>query len=163
MSLPTPFELLPSWSDSWGLWNSRALAAQAWLENERCLKARLALAPNAAAQTIPLSGQIDYNVRLVPGSVVFGFVLPLSAAGSEDIRIQVTDVALNHQWFQEPLSLASLGVTGVRECWFERSILLPCPHPVVGDGLFRVELWGPVGSSAFIIFHVAEVSQCPRW
>lgn len=162
MSLPNPFELLPSWSDAFGQWNSRALAAVAFLENEKCLKARFALGPNAAAQTIGASGSVDYNVRLVPGSVVYGFVLPLSAASSS-VRIQVTDLALNHAWFQEPLALSSLGVSGVREGWFERWILLPCPHPVVGDGLFRVELWGDEGESAFIIFGVAEVSACPRW
>lgn len=159
---PNPFETLPSWSDTWGSWNSRALAALDWLERVSCLKCRYALAPSLEFQAIPAAGYLSYNLRLVPGSVVWGFALPDNGADLDTVSLQITDLSLGHQFFQEPLMLSSLTPLGRRQGWFEAFNLLPVPHPVTGDGLIRVEFWGPVGETVFLIFGVAEVAACDR-
>lgn len=160
--VPNPFEVLPSWSETWGSWNGRCMAALDWLERVACLKGRYAVAPSREFQEIPASGQISYNLRLIPGSVIWGFAFPNGGGAMTDVSLQITDLQLGHQFFQEPVSLSSLTPAGRREGWFESFVLFPCPHPVVGDGLFRVELWGPVGDIAFVVLGVAEVSQCDR-
>jgi len=157
-----PFEVLPLWSEHWGSWNARALAALDWLERVACLKGRYAVSPGREFQVIPQSGYSSANLRLVPGSVVWGMAFPSNGGGLSNVAFQLTDLQLGHQFFQEPLSLSSLTPTGRTEGWFESFVLFPCPHPVVGDGLFRVEFWGPAGTAAFVVLGVAEVGSCDR-
>jgi hypothetical protein len=159
---PNPFELLPSWSEAWGLWNARCMAALAWLERSACLKGRYAVSPAREYQVIPASGYLSANVRLVPGSVVWGIAFPDNGGALTDVGFQLTDLQMGHQFFQEPLSVSSLTPLGRREGWFESFVLFPCPHPVVGDGLFRVEFWGPSGTRVFVVLGVAEVATCNR-
>lgn len=162
MNRPNSFEILPSWSESWGLWNARCMAALAWLERVACLKGRYAVVPGREFQTIPQSGYLSSNLRLAPGSVVWGMCLPNNGGSLSNVAMQLTDLQLGHQFFQEPLSVSSLTPTGRREGWFESFVLFPCPHPVVGDGLFRVEFWGPAGQTVFLLLGVAETAACDR-
>jgi hypothetical protein len=39
--------------------------------------------------------------------------------------------------------------------------LLPCPWPVVGEGLFTLEAWGTPGANFVMVLKVAEVTDCP--
>lgn len=154
---PIPLVLDPSWSDSWGQWSGRAAAGLAWLEQESCLYGRFALAPEFAKQVIGDDGYLAFNLRLVPGSVIYGFY----SSGQTDVQVMVRDLALGHNFFQEPIPLSSLHsdwTTGR----FPSCFLLSTPHPVVGDAMFRCEFYGTPGQRVYLIFGVGEVQACPK-
>jgi len=71
-------------------------------------------------------------------------------------------VALGHRFFQEPVNPFYLWTpdsasdTGRYPSWF----LLPTPHPVVGEGLFTLDIWGPAAALYWVLLGVAEVSDC---
>lgn len=159
---PSALELQPAWSESFGMWSGRANAVLGWLESQPCLKGRFAAAPSQDAETLGASGYINYNLRIPPGSVVWGFAMPDGAEFLTATQMQVTDIALGHQWFQEPIDVASLRPLHIREAWFPAIVLLPVPHPITGDGLILVEFWGPEGSTVFTLLAIAEVAACPK-
>jgi hypothetical protein len=76
-------------------------------------------------------------------------------------------VNLGHKIFQEPVreQLLTVQQTGLGSTVvigdFPSYILLPCPHPVVGDGLFMFEAWDTIGNRVQVILGVAEVYECP--
>lgn len=144
-----------SWVDYWGVWNSFVEPIFAPIEQSLCHAPRLALAPSTMNQTVPSGGKIQFNFFLVPGSLIWGFwLLP-------GFAIQVTDISLGHQFCQEPCSTDLLATVGAQFGRFLSCTLLPCPHPVVGDGLFQLEVWGAPGSTFYMAFGVAEVTKCP--
>lgn len=156
-----PLALASSWSDQWGVWSPRAAAASMWLEDEPCLYFRLGLAPETAKQVIPASGYLDYNLRLVPGSVVYKLWTP----NVSSVQCQISDIALGHDLFQEPVELNSL-YTDFRTGRFSSGFLLPMPHPIVddgsGSGMLRVQFWGAAGTRVFVCFGGGEVASCPK-
>ena len=148
----------PAWSEQWGQWSARAAAGVAWMEQEPCLFGRYAVAPQyGPMQLIPSDGYLAFNLRLVPGSVIWG----LWSSGQSDVQVMIRDLSLGHDFFQEPVTLASLRSdfsTG-REPSFT---MLPCPHPVVGDAMLRFEFWGPADSRVWVYLGGGEVQACPK-
>jgi hypothetical protein len=157
MSLTTP-TLDSAWVDYYGDWESSIEPLFAPLEDSGCHAPRLALVPDIASQLVPLSGKITYNFHLVPGSFIKGFWLTPGLTGS----LQITDVNLGHKFFQEPadVTLMNAAASAVEGARFQSGVTIPTPHPVVGDGLFTLEFWGTVASRFYIIFEIAEVSDC---
>jgi len=151
--------LTGSWRDYWGIWNALVEPLIAPLELSVCHAARFAILPQLQQQTFPASGKTEYNFHLVPGSIIWG----LFADGDDSVSIQITDLAFGHQFFQEPLSADQISSTPP---WAARGylpsfMLLPAPHPVVGDGLFSYEAWGTPGATFVMALGVAEVTNCP--
>ncbi len=144
------------WRDYWGMWNAYNEPQFAPLERSPCHAVRLALAPDIQSQVIGASGAINYNFYLVPGSLIWGFwVTPVSG-----VSMQLTDISLAHEFFQGPVKTSFLQ-TPDADTRFPSYFMLPTPHPVVGDGLFSLEMWGPVGTRVYLILGVAEVTTCP--
>lgn len=144
-----------SWVDYYGVWNTFVEPQFSPLEKSYCHAPRLALVPSTENQVVPPLGKIQYNFFLVPGSVIWGFwILP-------DFSVQLTDISLGHQFFQEPCGSELLATTGAQFGRFPSYTLLPTPHPVVGDGLFMLEAWGAPGSAFYMVLGVAEVTKCP--
>ena len=144
-----------SWVDYWGDWSSFVEPLFAPLEQSRCHAARLAVVPSAENQYVPSGGKIQFNFYLPAGSIIWGFwIVP-------GFSVQLTDLALGHSIFQEPVSTSFLQTVGAQFGRFPSFTLLPCPHPVVGDGLFQLEAWGTVGAQFYVILGVAEVTKCP--
>jgi hypothetical protein len=157
MSL-NPLSLDPSWRDYYGSWNPSVEPYAAPLEKSNCHLPRLALVPDVLNQVVPASGKIEYNFHLRPGSLIWGFWQYFTNTSN---AIQLTDVNLGHAFFQDPVTLSLLITQGANAGRFPSYTLLPTPHPVVGDGLFTLEVWGDPGDIASLILAVCEVSECP--
>jgi hypothetical protein len=146
-----------SWRDYFGDWNSFVEPQMSPLEESLCHAPRFATIPPLELQVVPAAGKITYNFHLVPGSVIWGLWPGVGNA----FVMQLTDVNLGHKLCQEPedgfFGLTTVGSTKGR---FPSFTLLPTPWPVVGDGLFTLELWAPAQSQLWIILGVAEVTEC---
>jgi hypothetical protein len=159
----TPLQLDAAWRDYWGGYNPPAAAQMQPLELSDCYRPRLVLLPDALNQIVPQSGKIEYSFTLKPGSLIWGMLLsPVGAS-----TLQLTDVNMGHKFFQQPVQEALLTLqqspglgSPVVVTDFPRYLLFPCPHPVVGDGLFMFEAWTTIGIRVQIILLVAEVYEC---
>jgi len=149
--------LFSAWRDYWGMWNGLVEPQFAPIDESKCHAPRFALLPDVSHQVVPSSGKITYNFHLPPGSVIWGIFSPNP---NTDYAIQLTDVTLGHQWFQEPVSISFLFTAGSTAGDYPAALLLPTPHPVVGDGLFSFEAWATPGDTVLILLGVAEVTSC---
>jgi hypothetical protein len=146
------------WRDYWGMWNPMIEPFLAPLEASDCLALRWAVLPQLQYATFGPTGKITYNFHLIPGSIIWGMWSTLSEG--EAVTVQLTDTSLGHQFFQEPIQANQLQSSNAAGVYLPSATLLP-PHPVVGDGLFTFEAWGPVNSFFVALLGVAEVTDCP--
>jgi hypothetical protein len=148
-----------AWRDYWGMWNPYVEPLVAPIELSECHAPRIAILPQLQQQTFDATGKIQYNFHLVPGSLIFGMM----TNGDSTVSVQITDIEMGHQFFQEPISADQICSLFVNEefAYMPNFMLLPTPHPVVGDGLFSFEAWGPVGTTFVMLLGVAEVTDCP--
>lgn len=161
----TPLNLDANWREYWGQFYPPAAAQLQPLELAGCYRPRMVLLPDLASQVVPDSGKIEYAFSLKAGSIVWG----LYAYKSDTTAVQITDVNLGHKFFQEPVRLKfltmqepGLGTQVDLAVDFESMpyLLLPGPHPVVGDGLFLFEAWQTIATRICIVLLVAEVYVC---
>lgn len=145
-----------TWRDYFGVWNSFVEPQASPLEKSACHAPRFAVVPPTQLQIVPPAGKVTYNFRLRPGSIIWGFWV-----GNDPFTMQLTDVNLGHKWVQEPEdALAGLTTIGSDRARFPSFTLLPTPHPVVGEGLFTLEMWATPASRVWLVLGVAEVTDC---
>lgn len=148
--------LFSSWRDFSGDWNALVEPQIAPLEASSCHAPRFALIPDVSHNVIPDGGKIEYNFHLPAGSLIYALWVP-----NKSYAFQLTDVVLGHQFFQDPIRAALIFTAGALQGRIPGQMLLPTPHPVVGDGLFSFEAWGDSGDTVAVILGIAEVTQCP--
>jgi hypothetical protein len=153
----SPLALYSDWRDYCGMWNPLIEPILAPLDKSECHATRLVLVPDITNILIPASGKIEFNFHLVPGSLIWGFVFDVNTGNP---AVQLTDVNMGHQFFQDPVNAQFLKTQGANFGRFPSFTLLPTPHPVVGDGLFTFEAWGTPADSVILILGVAEVTTC---
>jgi hypothetical protein len=165
MSLST-LALDAGWRDYAGAWNPLVEPLFAPLDGSSCHAPRLVMAPDVSHVVIPQGGKNSYNFNLVPGSLWWG-LWALADVVNNDRQfdppaptIQLTDVGLGHKFFQEPVDPRLLAVEGSDTARYPSWFLLPTPHPVVGNGLFTLDVWGPPGKLYWIVVGIAEVKDC---
>jgi hypothetical protein len=144
-----------SWVDYYGDWSALIEPLMAPLEQSTCHAPRYVLMPDANHQVVQSGGKIEYNFRLVPGSIIIGLWL------TPGFTIQLRDIDLEHDFFQEPVKSDFLITQGAQFGRFPSITLLPTPHPVVGDALYSLQVWGTVGTQFVAVLLVAEVTDCP--
>lgn len=153
--------LTATWRDYYGMWSSLVEPNLAPLEFSKCHAPRFVLLPDVSHQVFPASGKILYNFHLVPGSLIWGLWAGPYGSFSQIPAIQLTDITMGHQFFQDPadetIMFTPMGDVGDTTGVF----LFPCPHPVIGDGLFKFEAWGPPGQTFLMLLGVAEITDCP--
>lgn len=147
-----------SWKDYAGMWNP---AVQAWiapLGQSKCHAPRIVQCPPIQQSLTPALRKLEYNFRLVPGSVIFG----VAASENDSFTMQLTDVGLGHSLFQEPAGPDVFSIDGHQFGMLADFFLLPCPWPVTGEGMFTLEAWNNDDNPARFIFQllVAEVTEC---
>jgi hypothetical protein len=153
------------WRDYYGMWNPYVEPLFAPIEESICHAPRYALIPDVEHQLMPDGGKIEYNFHLVPGSLIVGFWVTTSTNypgnSGNNFAIQLRDIELEHNFFQDPSDTDFLVTEGAQFGRFPSITLLPCPHPVAGDGLFSLEVWGTPGDTFVMVLLVAEVTDCP--
>jgi len=158
--------------DTWGSFDAAAIAQLAGLAEESCYSIKFYKAPADNQEVVAGQGYVPYGLRITPGSIIFGIYLPaipnptvpfLSAPPA--FTLQVRDEALEYDWFDDPISSlflsnylpCSMETTGVLVC--SSPYLLDAPHPVVGSGLFSLDIQSTSVETQRIelIFGVLEV------
>ena len=169
----SPLSLNQLTRDYWGSFDASAIAQLAPLGKDDCYAPKFYKAPADFQEVVPAYGYVPYGMRITPGSVIFGLYLPCAPVpddltGSEPsalFTLQVTDDSLQHKWFDDPVSSALLGnYKPTFQSNFTAGVgsfpnLLTAPYPVVGNGLFLVEIQNQTNAQKRIevIFGVLEV------
>jgi hypothetical protein len=171
----SPLQLDPLTRDYWGHYDAWIISQLAPLAENECYQPKFYKAPASADEVIPAWGNASYGLKITPGGLIFGFYLPglVSTLAPLQFNVQIIDQSLRHKLFDEPvpsiflsnfkptalsanLLLASGGIGSFPS-------LLSSPYPVVGDGLFMVQIWDTSGTQQRIelVIGVLEVTnQC---
>ena len=163
----------------WGQYDAAVCAQLAQLASDPCYRLKLYKAPADNQENMAAYAYVTYGMRITPGSLIYGIYLPAipnaatpTSSAPGQFTVQVTDVSLDRKrWdepvgslllsnfkptFQAPISSASAG-GGLNMGSFPT--IWGAPYPVVGSGLFDVEIQETSGSAQRIelIFGVLEV------
>lgn len=169
--LISPLSLNPLTRDLWGQYDASVIAQLAGYADDDCYKPKFYKAPSDNQELIAGSSFVAYGMKVTPGSLIFGMYLPcvadptdLNASVPPVFSVQITDSSLNLPWFDDPV--ASLFLANYKPCY--QSIfgtmtgsfpnLMNSPWPVVGRGLFMVEIQNNSASAQRIelVFGVLE-------
>jgi hypothetical protein len=101
----SPLSLADLVRDLWGNYDAAAIAQLAPLAYESCYQPKFYKAPDLQNEVFAANSYYPYGLKITPGSIIYGIHLPASLSTSQAPRfnVQVTDVSLNHQWWDEPL------------------------------------------------------------
>jgi hypothetical protein len=173
----SPLSLDALTRDTWGSFDASAIAQLAPLADDPCFQLKFYKAPADDQESMAANAFAAYGLRITPGSIIFGFYLPcvvnagdLVASVPPAFLVQITDVSMDHKWFDDPV--ASLFLANLKPT-FQASYdfgslnagsfpnLLSAPYPVTGSGLFMVEIQETSGVAQRIelVFGVLEVCQ----
>jgi hypothetical protein len=112
---------------------------------------------DSEAQQVPANGYSEAVIKLLPGSLVVGFLFGNEYTNNSgyQFNIQITDLELDHEFFSEPVSqsflanqqgMATLGVDNVNY-----PNLLSSPYPVTGKGRFLFQIWNQTDAVLSVI------------
>ena len=171
----SPLQLDPLSRDYWGHYDAWIISQLAPLAENECYQPKFYKCPASQDEVIPAFGNATYGLKITTGSLIFGFYLPglVSTLAPNEFNVQITDQSLRHKFWDEPIPsffLANFNPTALSANLLLASggigsfpNLLNCPYPVVGDGLFMVEIWETSGVQQRIelVIGVLEVTnQC---
>ncbi len=172
----SPLQLDSLTRDYYGHYDAYVMAQLAPLANNDCYQPKFYKAPASSDEVIVAGGNAQYGLKITPGSLIYGFYLPglISTLRPLPFSVQITDTSLRHKFFDEPVPsifLANFKPTGVSTnpllvsgaIFFSFPSLLNAPYPVVGSGLFKVDIWntGATTQRIELIFGVLEaVGKC---
>jgi hypothetical protein len=177
----SPLSLNQLTRDYWGQFDPAIIAQLAPLANDPCLQIKFYKAPADDQELFPAYGYATYGMRITPGSLIYGYQLPaivnvesstLSVPGA--FTVQITDVSLQHKFWDSPISSrllsnfkptyqsneasASAPAGGLNMGSFPH--LIVAPHPVVGSGQFDIEIQETSGAAQRIQFVIAVLEAC---
>lgn len=151
--------------DYWGLYDPAAISQIAALADDPCYQQKFYKAPADDQEVVAPFGYVTYGMRITPGSLIYGFYLPLEVVLLENTyTVQITDVSLGHKWFDDPVAAVFLSnfkptyQSNYRINLSGFPHLLCAPYPVVGSGQFDVEIQETSGvqSRIELVFGVLE-------
>jgi hypothetical protein len=150
----SPLSLNQLTRDLWGQFDASAIAQLAPLAAEKCYQPKFYKAPGDSREVIAAFGYQAYGMKDTPGSILYAFYLPcvpvpgdLTTSAPPPFTVQITDVSMEHKWFDDPVASLFLAnykptyqsVTDLQQGSFPN--LICAPYPVVGTGMFEVEIW----------------------
>lgn len=163
--------------DLWSQYDAAANWQLAPLWDDPCYTLKFYKAPDDQQDLFAADDFVAYGLRITPGDIIYGLYLPCipdvttpSASKPGQFTVQITDVSMKHKWFDDPVS--SLFLANFKPTFQSNNFgdmgsfpnLLVAPYPVVGSGLFTVEIQETSGEAQRIqlVFGVLEVcdAQC---
>ena len=177
---PTPqVPISPLWlnqltGDTWGLYDAVPIAQLGQFANDPCYRIRMYSAPDNPNEVLAPGGYVQYGMRVLPGSLIYGIYLPavVNVANSTlsvppSFTLQVRDIDLGLRLWDDPI--ASLFASNFKPT-FQSNVntnmgsfvhLLPRPRPVCGTGMFEVEIQetGGITQRIQVVFGVLEVCR----
>ena len=171
----SPLQLDALSRDYWGHYDAWGISQLAPLAENECYQPKFYKAPASADEVVPAYGAVEYGLKITPGGLIFGFYLPglVATLAPPQFNVQIIDQSLRHKFWDEPIPSFFLGnfkptSLSANPLLASGAIgsfpnLLNAPYPVVGDGLFMVQIWDTSGAQQRIelVFGVLEVTdQC---
>ena len=162
----SPLSLDPLTRDTWGQSDAAAIAQIAMLAGDACYAPKFYKAPDLGSEVMAAYDYLAFGLKMTPGSLIIGLYLPADPVSLMPplFNLQVTDTALGRKWWDA--AIPSFFVGNYKATAADTLLprlgsfpnLLNCPYPVVGDGLFLVELWETSGGAQRIqvVFGVLE-------
>lgn len=146
----SPLSLDTLTRDYYGAWDGYILAQLAPLVENTCYQPKIYRAPALANELVAAGGYASFGMKVTPGAIIYGFYLPPSSAIANvpgQFLLQIRDMALKHDWWDQPIP--SYFVANNKPSYLSSGQdvagafpnLLDAPYPVVGKGLFAVQLW----------------------
>ena len=155
--------------DYWGAFDAAAIAQLAPLAENTCYQPKIYRAPALSDEVVAASGYVSYGLKITPGAIIYGFYLPpgnvfVDGPLPPSFNVQITDQSLKHKWFDQPVPSYFLGnckptfLSSSQNVMGSAPNLLVSPYPVVGTGLFLIEIWETSGAQQRIelVFGVFE-------
>ena len=153
--------------DYFGAFDASIIAQLAPLAENDCYQPKLYRAPALSNEVVAANGYVSHGLKITPGAIIYGFYLPPVSPTSNlpgQFNAQIRDQSLKHDWFDQPVPSYFLGNCKPTYLSVFQNVIgsVPCfldaPYPVVGRGLFFVELWETSGSQQRIelVFGVLE-------
>ena len=162
----SPLSLDQLTRETWGQYDAAAIAQIADLSCDSCYAPKFYRAPDVGSEVFQPYGYLAYGLKITPGSLIVGVYLPANPATLQppEFNFQVTDAALDRKW--SDAAIPSFFSGNYKATAFDTLLprmgsfpeLFDSPYPVVGDGLFLVELWESSGAVQRIelVFGVIE-------
>jgi hypothetical protein len=142
----TPLQIDPYTRDTWNEFDALVIAQLAPLAYDKCYRPKLYVGLDTDAQTVPALGYSSFGLQITPGSLIYGFHMGVPVYPSP-WTFQLTDTALGRSLWTDPVSQNFL--SNLKGLNYPN--LLCAPYPVVGSGVFLVEVWNQLASSQVII------------
>jgi hypothetical protein len=153
----TPLQIDSYTRDLWGEFDPLAIAELSPVAYDSCYRPKIIVGLDSEAQSVPANGYAEAVIKLLPGSLVVGFLFGNKYTNEYgyQFNIQITDLELDHEFFSEPVSqsflanqqgMATLGVDNVNY-----PNLLSSPYPVTGKGRFLFQIWNQTDSVLSVI------------
>ena len=151
----SPLSLDQLTRDYWGSYDAYVIAQLASLADDECYQPKFYKAPSVAEESVAANGYVPYGLKITPGSLIFGVYNPalFSTGLPPQFDVQITAEDVNLTFWSEPIPSLLLGnfkpTYGSQgpDNFGSFPNLLNCPYPVVGEGLFLVELWETTGDA----------------
>jgi hypothetical protein len=161
----SPLSLNQLTRDLWGTFDGSIIAQLAALADDPCYLQKFYKAPADDMEVFAPNAYVPYGLQITPGSIIYGFHLPISAV-PPSFNVQITDVCLNRKLFDDPVS--SIFLSNLKPTYqsnFSMLVgsfahLLTAPYPVVGSGLFMVEIWETSGVQQRIQLPIGVFEVC---
>lgn len=153
-------QLDSNYADYWG--EQFPFQLENWhpIINAGCYIPRWYQAPTNLLQGMVVGQYVDFSMQIPGGSFILAILHSFqsgsgggSGGGSPStgtFTVQITDLAVNHQWFSNPIPDAFFYKTSGRNGY-----ILPKPYPVISPGNIRVEFWCRVTGFCELLFAVA--------
>lgn len=157
----TPLQIDTYQRDLWGHFDAPVIAQLAPLVASGCYRPKIYVGLDTTSQSIAPKGYASYAPNITPGSLIYGFYMGLPQNPSP-WNIQITDVALRRKFWTAPISqlfLSSNGAGNPEELNFP--CLLEAAYPVVGKGVFQVEVWNQLGSQQTVVPLIGVLELIP--
>lgn len=139
--------------DLYGSFDASIIAQLSPLAENDCYQPKVYRAPALSNELIAASGYASYGLKITPGAIIYGFLLPplglTNLPGRFNVKIR--DESLMHDWFDQPVPSYFLGnckptyLSASQNVIGSACAFLDAPYPVVGNGLFMVEIWEASG------------------
>jgi hypothetical protein len=181
-----PLSLNQLTRDLWGNYDAPVIAMLAEMANDPCYTQKFYKAPADDQELFAAREYKEYGMKVTPGSLIYGVYYPFPvlsgaiASTSNSVffspfTVQIHDDSLDHDWFDIPMSClflqnykptfqgnftsqpAATGTPFISTGSFPN--LLNSPYPVVGSGLFTIQMQEVSGFAQRIelVFGVLEV------
>ena len=153
--------------DYFGCFDASIFAQLAPLCETDCYKPKLYRAPAVADSLFAANQFVSYGLKITPGSIIWSIYSPPSSPTSNlpgAFNIQIRDQSLKNDWFDQPVPSYFISNNKPSYLAVGQNVIgsapscLDAPYPVVGSGLFRIEIWESSGAAQRIeiVFGVLE-------